>query len=382
MTKRYDIAVVGAGIAGCTISHTLAQSGAKLILCDRGTEVATGGSGAAGAFVSPKIGKGGPLQELTNEAFSYASEYYKRHFPEHFHQTGILRVPKSEEDAKRFPLYEPFNHPKYEVWDAEKARREGFSCRWGGFFFPTAGDCDAEEICKSMISEVPFLTFDVTSMERDEDIWRLHSCDGDTIEASIVILATGHRNGLTDMEYMGVKGLWGSRGDYYVSDAPRYTIHESFTVSSVRNGIVKIGATHVKSPDPCSICDGRPLAGLEERAMNLVDFPEPPLLKETLCGMRSGSRDYFPLVGRVIDVRTMLKRYPEIKKGATRETIYHRNLYIINGMGGRGFVFSPLMAAWLGETIMDRREMDGRVSPDRLFWRWVRRLKNETSERG
>jgi tRNA 5-methylaminomethyl-2-thiouridine biosynthesis bifunctional protein len=78
----------------------------------------------------------------------------------------------------------------------------------------------------------------------------------------------------------------------------------------------------------------------------------------------------------------MLKRYPEIKKGATRETIYHRNLYIINGMGGRGFVFSPLMAAWLGETIMDRREMDRRVSPDRLFWRWVRRLKNETSERG
>ena len=98
------------------------------------------------------------------------------------------------------------------------------------------------------------------------------------------------------------------------------------------------------------------------------------LIKETFCGMRAGSRDYFPLVGRVIDTLYMLETYPAIVRGAKPELKHINNLYILNGVGGRGFVFAPLMAAWLAELIVDNKEMDKRVSPDRLFLKWCRKL--------
>ncbi len=94
MKKTYDVIVVGAGIAGCSSAYFLHQKGLKVLVIDRSGVAAAGGSSAAGAFVSPKIGKGSPLQQLTNEAFAFAKDFYRQHFSNHFHQTGVIRIPK------------------------------------------------------------------------------------------------------------------------------------------------------------------------------------------------------------------------------------------------------------------------------------------------
>jgi tRNA 5-methylaminomethyl-2-thiouridine biosynthesis bifunctional protein len=90
--------------------------------------------------------------------------------------------------------------------------------------------------------------------------------------------------------------------------------------------------------------------------------------------MRSGSKDYFPLVGNVIDVPFMLETYPKILRGAKPPLKYIEKLYVINGLGGRGFVFAPLMAKWLAASIVEAKETDKRVNPDRLFLKWCRKM--------
>jgi tRNA 5-methylaminomethyl-2-thiouridine biosynthesis bifunctional protein len=89
--------------------------------------------------------------------------------------------------------------------------------------------------------------------------------------------------------------------------------------------------------------------------------------------MRSGSKDYFPLVGKVIDVPFMLENYPAIMRGSKPEMKYIDHLYVSNGLGGRGFVFAPLMAKILAECIVEGKEIDASVDPDRLFLKWCRK---------
>ena len=378
MPKHYDTIIIGAGIAGCCTAYALQQKGQKVLLLDRSAVAASGGSGAAGAFVSPKIGKGSSLQTLTNEAFHFSKEFYLKHFPKYFHQTGVIRIPKDSDDADKFHLYETFNESQYR-W-VEKAELEslGIKNSEDSFLFEEAGVCDAPRMCRAILNQIEFMQMDVDSLIWNGECWDISSvgvdpCVDPKIRAKNLVLATGYQNELFDMRYMGVKGTWGSRGDYASSLKLEVSMHKSISISANVNGIVKIGATHVKSKEPCMLCDGEPLKGLFETASKMVDTSD-FILKETFCGMRSGSKDYFPLVGKVIDVPYMLEAYPLITRGAKPEVKHIDNLFICNGLGGRGFVFAPYMAELLADFIVEDKEIDSRVNPDRSFLKWCRKL--------
>ncbi len=377
MPESYDTIIIGAGIAGCCAAFALQRQGQKVLLVDRSGMVATGGSGAAGAFVSPKIGKGGPLQALTNEAFAFAKDFYLEYFPDYFHQTGVIRIPKDAEDAKKFSLYEPHNEAKYRWLNKEQLQRLGIKENNASFLFKEAGVCDAPELCNAIIKQVPFQQFAVEKLIYNGN-WTLLNAQRSTLNARHIVLATGHESDLLDLRYMGIRGTWGSRGDYYSTLELDVSMHKKISVSANIGGIIKLGATHVKSKSPCILCDGKPLASLEEVAAKMVDTSD-FVLKETFCGMRAGSKDYFPLIGRVVDVPYMEAHHPNVFRGAKPPLKHLDNLYILNGVGGRGFVFAPLMAKWLAELIVEGKAVDRRVDPDRLFLKWARKLKAEPS---
>ncbi len=364
----YDTIIIGAGIAGCCSAYALQQKGQKILLLDRSSVAASGGSGAAGAFVSPKIGKGSSLQVLTNEAFHFAKDFYLKHFPKYFHQTGVIRIPKDLEDAKKFPAYERFNDSKYRWVNKEELNTLGIENSEESFLFEEAGVCDAPEMCADILEQVPHEQYDVRSFFFENEVWRVGKYSSKNI-----VLATGYQNDLVDMRYMGVKGTWGSRGNYKSALDLEVSMHKSISVSANVNGIIKLGATHVKSQEPCMVCDGKPLKSLEDKGAQMVDTSD-FILKETFCGMRAGSKDYFPLVGKVIDVGFMLENYPTIVRGAKPELKHVDNLFVMNGLGGRGFVFAPLMAEWLSQCILENKEVDKSVNPDRLFLKWCRKL--------
>ncbi|SFV51759.1 FAD dependent oxidoreductase [hydrothermal vent metagenome] len=379
MLKIYDTIIIGAGIAGCMSAYALQAKGQNVLLVDRSAVPASGGSGAAGAFVSPKIGKGSSLQTLTNEAYEYAKEFYLKYFSEHFSQTGVIRIPKDAEDAEKFRLYESFNSTKYSWVSKEALEAIGISNAQESFMFDEAGVCDAPAMCRAIWEQVPFLQMDVGNLEYSGEYWSAvciptqeSGNEGLMLQAKNIVLATGYQNTLFDMRYMGVRGTWGSRGDYYSKLKLEVSMHKSISVSANIDGIIKMGATHNKAKDPCMVCDGKPLKSLEEQGSQMVDTSD-FVLKETFCGMRAGSKDYFPLVGRVIDVPYMLETYPAIVRGAKPELKHIDNLYILNGVGGRGFVFAPLMAKMLAEYMVEAKEIDKRINPDRLFLKWCRK---------
>lgn len=367
--KNYDVIVIGAGIAGCSSAYFLKEKGLSVLVLDRAGIAKVGGSAAAGAFVSPKIGKGSPLQSLTNDAFEFSKAFYLQKFPEHFFQTGVVRIPKDEEDAKKFYEYEKHNHSKRAWLKEYKLQEFGIKKSQDSFLFYEAGVCDAPKMCEAFLEGIDYVHYEVKSLSYEDGLWSVGQ-----YTASKLVLATGYENKFFDLRYMGVKGTWGTRGDYETKLDLEVSLHKKISVSANIDGIIKIGATHEKEVDSCVRCGEKPLKELFSVASDMVDTSDFSL-KETFCGMRAGSKDYFPLVGTVIDVSEMLEKNPKLVSGAKLKEAPKRmeNLYVCNGLGGRGFVFAPYMGKMLADKIVDGKEVDARVNPDRLFLKWCRK---------
>jgi len=367
MPKTYDTIIIGAGIAGASLAYTLTQQNQKVLVLDK-NGIASGGSGAAGAFVSPKIGLASPLHSLTNEAFEYAKDFYLKHCPEYYAQTGVLRIPKDNADAKKFPVYEKANSNVYETYDSERLKAMGIDVPYDGFFFPEAGACEALDICEFLLKSIDFKIHEVKEIDYYNGKWHI-----DGYSATNIVIATGFENKLFNMDYMGVQGIWGNRGDFSSTLDLPISMHQSMSVGANVDGIIKLGATHERGVKDVKPCEEKESLRLKEMASELIDTSDLELTK-MYCGMRAGSRDSFPLIGKVIDVESMLENYPSIKKGRKFPLKYIDNLYVYNGLGGRGFVFAPMMAQMLAEHIVEGKEIDKRVNPDRLFWKWCRKL--------
>jgi len=378
MPKTYDTIIIGTGIAGATAAYTLAQQNQKVLVLDK-KGIASGGSGAAGAFVSPKIGKGSALQTLTNEAFVFAKEFYLSTCPEHFHQTGVIRIPKDEADAQKFSEYEKFNDTVYENYSKEKLQSLGIDVDFDSFYFPDAGDCDAPKVCEFLLRGIEVQICNVEKLSFSDGLWVCVPTQESGNETSMVyqakniVLATGYESNLTDLRYMGIRGTWGTRGDFSSKLALEVSMHQSMSVGANVGGIIKLGATHEKEVKEVVPCSNEQALSLKEKASSLIETADLEIV-ETYCGMRAGSKDYFPLVGKVIDAPMMLDTYPAIVRGTKPELEYVENLYVLNGLGGRGFVFAPLMAKMLAEHMVAGKEIEKRVNPDRLFLKWCRKL--------
>ena len=367
----YDLVVVGAGIAGCAVAYFAKQRGVKVLIVDRASTPATGGSGAAGAFISPKLGKESKLLNLTNLSYKFATNFYATNFKNYFTQSGIVRIAKDLKDEQNLKYYQSIIDDESKILNLQELKRLNITSTNRALYFKSGGVCDAQGLCKALIKGVEFKQIDVKSIK---------NCDGFLlinykIKAKNITLATGFEGFNNYLDYMGISGIWGSRGDFFSSCDLKVSMHKNISISSNIDGTIKIGATHIRGSNACLKCNGEPLKPLLNEAKNMINCNDLKL-KETFCGMRSGSRDYFPVVGKIIDTQYMLTNYPQIKKGFSKVKLkYIDNIYVLNGLGGRGFVFAPLMAKWLIEHIFDGKEIDDLVNPNRLFLKWARRLK-------
>ena len=77
MNKEFDYIIIGAGIAGCCIAHFLSKYSKSILLIDKNEKVAFGASGAAGAFLSPLLGKPNDFKDLIKEALIFSTQFYK-----------------------------------------------------------------------------------------------------------------------------------------------------------------------------------------------------------------------------------------------------------------------------------------------------------------
>ena len=337
----YDVAIIGAGINGSSVAYEFLKENKKVILFDM-NGIASGGSGAAGAFISPKFSKGGELKEIIDKAFVYSMEFYEKNFPHIFTKSTLIHTSQDNEE-------------KYTI---------------------ESGMVNAEAMCNALCEGVKFVKSKVDTLVYDNGMWIID----ELYTAKNIVLATGAYEQIIKEPYIQLRGIWGHRIDVKTSTINKNTLHQFVSISPSKDGVLSIGATHnihyhpQTSPEPYNLEEGR--KELLEKASRMIDLKDVEVIKD-YTGLRSGSFDYIPLVGSLVVSKETLASttmHFQTKKPDYTKYEYYPNLYLINGNGGYGFVLAPYLAKILVENILDAKQISKRLSPARFFARWAKKL--------
>ena len=385
--KEFDYLVIGAGIAGCSLVHFLKNYSSSILLIDKNEDVAFGASGAAGAFLSPLLGKPNKFKDLVTKSLNFSINYYKEFFSDELINCGTCRIPKNQEDEEKFQSYIPFMDFEYEKFEE-------------GYFFPIGSVVKPYEVCKKLSKDVDKLfNFNVTKIERIEDFWLINN----EIKAKNLFLTTGANISLIDEEYFDIRAVWGQKIDILTSSKIDINYHKECSLSKSKKidenrYVVSIGATHNRfNKDMKNSSYNLELANINkiehnEETKEIIEADIQKLLKkandikelknieviDVKIGARASSVDYFPMVGKLVDSKKSIEKFPHIKNGThikNENLIMKDNLFVLNGVGGRGFVLSLYLANQLVENIFNNKKLDDEITNYRLFSRWAKKQK-------
>lgn len=327
---KYDVAIVGAGIAGTSCAYFLNQAGLKVLLIDK-KDIASGGSGAAGAFISPKIEKHGELNQLSQKAYKFSLNFYKENFPDLITISELTHIIEKKES-----------------------------------YLNESGLVNAEQVCEALSGGIDFQVQNVKNLEE--------------IPAKKIILSTGAYEPLLKKPYLKLRAIFGHRIDIKSSTDVAHHYHEEVSISKsvLKNNTYhsSIGATHdvhmkfedVKTYD---VKVGRTM--LLEKASKTLSLKDVEIIQDHL-GFRSGSNDYMPHLGNFVDEEKTIEKFPQIKHGRYyKDLIYHENIFTFNGLGGYGFVLAPYLAKILSNHITEGKEIPQEFLVERFFRRWVKK---------
>ena len=183
---NYDVAIIGAGINGCSLAYELHKRGKKVVVFEK-EGIASGGSGAAGAFINPKISKSGPLKELIEEAYLYSLDFYRKNFTQHTTIAPLLHIAKYTDDNEKVKYFK--EHTRLNTADLPsqiKKRLKPHALSFSSVFLKDNAIVEAKEICQQMLADVKVVYEKLQTPKQKEGLWHLNGH-----KAKKIVLCTG-----------------------------------------------------------------------------------------------------------------------------------------------------------------------------------------------
>ncbi|MDT8339106.1 MAG: FAD-dependent oxidoreductase, partial [Sulfurimonas sp.] len=186
-----------------------------------------------------------------------------------------------------------------------------------------------------------------------------------------------------------ISPIFGLRVDVKTTTKVPFNIHKSISVSTNKqDGTLSIGATQERHDsakmeclttcDKCAFYEGSnemQTQTLLKQAKELIKLEDLEVVK-IYKGARATIKSYFPVIGKVVDYESSLKKHPSIKNGTKippEKLEYYPNMYVINALGSRGFVYGPYLAKILTQNILHSEPIPKEISTQKLFYKMARK---------
>lgn len=367
--------VLGAGLAGASVSQALARRGWQVQVLEQG-DIGAGASGMLQGVLYTRVShQNSDLNSYGLHSFAYASRLYREMLDNGVLQTGVdgelcgaLHL-LPESDPARSPQWRE-KHPLYHTLASipdlvrylepeEATQVSGLENCSPGLFYPNAGWMRPAAICAALLRH-PSISLSrhsqVQELQYDGTHWIACDANGRELQRARVAIITAGTScrEFSQLQWLPTQGIRGQ-----VSHLPsagalknlRTVICHAGYISPARKGIHCIGATFSNNdwdPAPRDADHQQNLQKLSAALPELGLQPATQELEGGRVGYRCASPDYLPIAGPVPDYSAFIEDYAALRKNSRRpintSASYLPGLYLSTAHGSRGLTSAPLAA--------------------------------------
>lgn len=355
---QLHVAVIGAGIAGASVARALIAGGARVTVVEA-ERPGAGGSGFPAALVTPRLDAGDALiAGFHAQALDRARTLY-RALPDAVIADGVLQLEQAPRDATRFDKI-----ASQDLWPVDAMTRLGAAAASehlgeavsaGGLLMAGALALRPAAVLEPWLAGAERLTARVANLQPEGDCWRLIDADGASlVEADAVVLTSGWGSAALapELPLAPVAG----QADWVEGPTTRPVAWGGYAVPT-GNGLL-FGATHDRGQT-----DLQATAEASSRNLAALTAALPDLAAQvgaaagavhTRKAVRATTPDRLPVAG----------------------ALGSRGLYVLTGLGSRGFCVAPLLGEHLAAAVLEQPSPLPRALSDRLSAsRFVRQPK-------
>lgn len=337
--------IIGSGIAAACLFTELRDFPGELVLHQATEKSADGASGNPQAAVyAPLQAQWNRFSEFYAHAFVYARRFYQRYSPSSSHWCGVELLSRSADDQQRqLKLLSVTAYPSSLIQQS----RNGLFMPSAGWLFPalTIASLIERTIAYRQQRGLPYQVINnsfIKGIERQGNHWKLHS-DQASYLTSDVAFCTGYQGveGLVSDAQLSIRPV---RGQITQLRARNHTEIEQVLckkgyVLPPQDGVLCTGATFDKTNinrDILAIDNEQNIEQLRELLPEHYDVDD---IVGARASIRATTPDHLPLVGSLC-------------RRTETQSIPYSGLWVLSGLGSRGFTSAPIAAALLAAKIM------------------------------
>lgn len=341
------IAVIGAGIAGASVTRALIAGGARVTVIEA-EHPGAGGSGFPAALVTARLDAGDALiAGFHAQALERAGALY-RALPDAVIAEGVLQLEQAPRDAVRFDKI-----AAQALWPAESmmrldaaacAARLGRPLHSGGLLMHGAFALRPSKVLEPWLSGAERLNAAVAALRPEGQTWILLDAGGAVLlKADAVVLTAGW--GTADLTPDPPLAPVAGQADWVEGPTTQPVAWGGYAVPT-GDGLL-YGATHDRGLTdtlPTADASARNLATLRAILPSLsAEVETAPASSHSRKAVRATTPDRLPVVGAL-----------------------DAGLHVLTGLGSRGFCVAPLLGEHLAARIMNQPSPLPNTAAERL----------------
>lgn len=399
MEHKSKVAVIGAGLAGCSIAYELGKSKKfHITVFDKNSDIAQDASGNYAGILAPKL----TIDNNYSDQFHTLGYQLLTDFISNYKDRvticskGVLQLLTNDKETLRykkiFDKRNISNDLAQLLSKEETANILGKATSHNSVYYPNALSLEPKSLCElwMRLSEANFqpnktLT-NITKLKNHNHNWQLEF--NQEKECFDVVIFAGGYKPFEKLPYISDIPVFASYGQLTVIDSTYDISHtimdKGYIIPNYRENSQVIGATFRDNTDSnTSVRDEDDKFNISQIKEMLADSKNSQIsITDSRLATRCVTADHIPLVGKLVDYEKFKDDfYKPLSKGYPKSKMpkisYEEGLYLASGFGSKGLCSSLLSAKIIFSQITNQElpiseKLLQALSPQRF---WVRSFK-------